>query len=188
MSAHQVLNPILADLRERYEKLSILETGTIRAEGENYQINDGWSTMTFALNVAQYGGRVTSIDLDTRVATKVLAEHGLLGHVKLIEAHSIDALAELLCDQDPIALEPYHLIYLDSDNDAELILHEFLIARRMVRAPGYILVDDVDMSSEDVVKGHALVPFLKRHRIDFRIEERRSDDYVTGILVIPFGA
>lgn len=187
MTARQVLTPLLDELAARYGALRILETGTIRGEGENYRDNDGWSTLVFAEAAQATGGMVTSIDLDTKVATRVLADHGLLGVVKLIEAHSIDAMGELLLDQEPFEIEPYHLIYLDSDNDAELILHEFFLARRMVRAPGYVLVDDVDMDSEGVVKGHAIVPFLDKAGIEYRIEERRSDDYATGILIIPFG-
>ena len=157
-----------------------METGSIRGEGENYKADDGWSTLVFAEHVKDYGGRFTSIDLDTAAAGRVLTDHKVRSCVELIEGHSIDTLARLLHGGQ----RRFDVAFLDSDNDAALILHEYLIAHLMVRSPGLILVDDVDLDSSGVVKGHALVPWLDRNGQQYRLLTRTGDGYSTGVLVI----
>lgn len=178
----ELLDRELHQLAERAgsRKLSILETGTIRGDGEEYQSNDGWSTVTFAQHVRDHGGSLVSIDLDTTTAATVLQSAGLLEHVTLIQGHSIDVLAGMLDAGTP----QLDLALLDSDNDRQLILHEYMLARRLVRPGGLILVDDVDPESVHVVKGHRLLPWLDRHSVPYRLDRRAGTGYATGVLVV----
>lgn len=159
--------------------LSILETGSIRGETENYHADDGWSTLTFAQHVREHGGYLHSVDLDIRAASVVLEKHELRRHATLIEGHSIDVLAGMLVAGEPML----DVALLDSDNDSDLILHEYLLVRRLLRRPGLLLVDDVDLDSTGVVKGHKIVPWFDRHGLSYRIEHRDGGAYSTGVLV-----
>jgi predicted O-methyltransferase YrrM len=75
------------------------------------------------------------------------------------------------------------VVLLDGANDAQRTLDEFLVARKILRSPGLIIVDDVDMSSQEVVKGHLLVPHLDSEGIPYRIVTREGDGFSTGVLV-----
>lgn len=182
MHLSKLLQAELASFRERAGKsdLRILETGTIRGTGDNYRANDGWSTLTFAQEVQEHGGSVTSIDLDTNAAKTVLGREGFIDLVTLVEGYSIDVLADLLRKRKTVL----DVVYLDSDNDSSLILHEYFIVRHMMASPGLILVDDVDLDSTGVVKGHKLVPWLESHGATYRMEQRTGDGYTTGVLVV----
>lgn len=182
MHMSELLKRELDSHRERTGKtsLSTLETGTIRNEGERYQINDGWSTLTFAEYAKETDGSHTGIDLSIVAATNVLLKHNLLNGVKLIEGYSVDVLGEMLVGAEL----QFDVILLDSDNDPNLILHEYMLARHMLAPGGLLLVDDVDLESTGVVKGHAIAPWLARHGLTYRIEERTGDGYRTGVLVV----
>lgn len=165
------------------DRLDVLETGSIRHEGAQYHSNDGWSTLTFAEYVDAHGGTACSIDLDVRAADAVLRSRGLRDHVELVEGYSVDVLALMLATVD----DGFDAILLDSDNDADLILHEFLIAQHLVRRPGVILVDDVEPGSTDVVKGAKLVPWLEARGVVFRLTRRTGDDgFSSGMMVIEY--
>lgn len=202
----EILKAELARLRERIAAtaedaetsapLSIVETGTIRNTGENYRVNDGWSTLTFAEDIQGHGGSLVTIDLDVSAAREVLTSRGLDYVVSFHEGHSIDALSGMLANAYGSAKRTsggkltlggvgfVDVAFLDSDNDAALILHEYLLVRRMVRSPGLIMVDDVDMRSTDVVKGHGIVKWLEAEGTPYRLEKRHGDGYETGVLVI----
>jgi hypothetical protein len=166
------------------EALDIVETGTIRgADEQQYRTGDGWSTIAFAEHVRDHGGTFTSIDLDVSTAREVLAAAHLDQHVRLIEDHSIRALARLaaLSRRVDVAL-------LDSDNDAQLILHEYLVVSSMMHRPAnsqpaLLLVDDVDLDSALVVKGHQLVPWLNAAGVPYKIVQRDAGGYTTGVLI-----
>lgn len=172
------LSRIIENLLATTGGLDILETGTIRGEGEQYRIGDGWSTVAFAEHVRDHGGSVTSIDLDVSTARKVLEEQDLDGYVTLIEEHSIQALSKLLA-----AGSRFGVVLLDSDNDPKLILHEYLIAVRMLRGPGVLMVDDVDLASGMVLKGHQIVPWLDSENVPYEIVRRDAGGYTTGVLI-----
>lgn len=174
----------LAALRARRgtDALHIVETGTIRNVGEQYRINDGWSTLTFAQHVAEHGGRLVAIDLDTSAAEQVLTGAGLLtSRVNLVQRDSRDELRGMAQHPDIITFD---VAFLDSDNDPELIFDEFRLVGPMMTSPGLIMVDDVDMDSTGVVKGHKLVPHLDEAGIPYRIVKRHGDGYTTGVLII----
>jgi predicted O-methyltransferase YrrM len=182
MHLSEVLLAELAAFSKRTKRkaLNIIETGTIRGEGEEYRKNDGWSTVTFAEYTKKNGGAVTSIDLNTKTSAKVLGDKSLARHVDLIEGHSIDVLARTLAKDEPGLFD---VAFLDSDNDGALIFHEYLIVKQIMRSPGLIIVDDVDIESSEVVKGHELLPWAQAHGIPHRIIERSGDGYRTGMLV-----
>lgn len=181
-SLHRLLAEELAGLRARLgrDTLRICETGSIRGDSVAYAEGDGWSTVLFAEEVRAHGGSVVSIDLDVSVAVQVLAARDLDRYVTLVEGHSLDVLDQMLFS-DPVEL--VDVLFLDSDNDADLILREFLIGRRLLRAGGLLLVDDVDMDSDGVVKGHQLVPWLDEHGVGYRIAVRTGPAYTTGVLI-----
>lgn len=211
MHMNDLLNSELEALAERLSgpDLDILETGCIRNGGEQYRINDGWSTWTFATWVKKHGGSMRSIDLDVSVAHMVLMRDGLMGdspgleptqegsifwregkatkgrsHERsfgLTQGYSVDVMAELLRRNGP---ESFDVILLDSDNDPNLILHEFFIAKHLIRPRGLILVDDVGGSEGDATKGDAVVPWADTHLIPYRTLTRTGDGYVTNVIAL----
>ena len=185
MRLNDLLEEEMSSLTSRLgrKNLRILETGTIRGTGEEYRDNDGWSTLVFAECVKEYGQLFYSVDLDVSVATQVLGTRNLLPYANLVKGYSVDVLARMLAGR----IATFDLILLDTDNDAELILHEYLIARHLLSDEGgTILVDDVDLESSGVVKGHKLVPWLDANKTEYRIEKTSGTSYTTGVLVAEF--
>lgn len=182
MRQSEILVRELERLRNKLDRLDlhILETGSIRNTGEPYRLGDGWSTLTFAQQVASHGGTATSIDLNVDAAKQVLSDRGLERQVTLLPGHSIDLMAALLA----ASATRFDLILLDSDNDPNLILHEYFIAKRLLRGGGVIVVDDVDPQSATVMKGHALQPWLDEHQISYHIQRRQGNGFTTGMMVI----
>lgn len=176
----QLLTAELDAYRERTgsSDLAILETGSIRNEAEEYHQNDGWSTLTFAQYVKEHGGSLTSVDLDIAAADRVLTRHGLRDTVNLVEQHSIEFLAgEVLTNAQ------YDVILLDSENDADLILHEYLLAKNL--GPGLVLVDDVEPGSRTVVKGQKLLPLLEQSGAPLRMLRRTgAGSFSVGVLAL----
>ena len=158
--------------------LTILETGSIRNEAEEYHQNDGWSTLTFAQHVKEHGGSLTSVDLDISAADVVLTRHGLRDTVNLVEQHSIDFLAAQIATG-----ARYDVILLDSENDADLILHEYMLAKNL--GAGLILVDDVEPGSTTVVKGHKLLPLIETSGTPSRMLRRTgAGTFSVGVLAL----
>jgi predicted O-methyltransferase YrrM len=181
MRLSEILVAELDAFRQRTgkEKLDIVETGSIRGEGENYQLNDGWSTVTFAEQVKAHGGSLTSIDLDTATADKVLRSKRMRSQVDLVEGHSIEALSRIAAEGSA----RFDVAFLDSDNDGALIFHEYLVVQHLMRSPGLVVVDDVDINSTGVVKGHQILPWARAHDIAHRLVPREGEDYRTGVLI-----
>lgn len=158
------------------DELKILETGCIRVADPSYQDSDGWSTLAFARYVKEYGGTLDSIDLDTTVAETVLNDEGLAATFH--SGYSIEVLARFA-----VKLEDFDVIMLDTENDAQLILHEYLVAKHLVRDKGLIVFDDIDMSEgSGAVKGHQVVPWLDGEGVTYRMEQRVSDQYITNMV------
>jgi hypothetical protein len=199
MHMNELLNGELEALAAKLGRrdLDILETGCIRNGGEQYRINDGWSTWTFATWVKANGGMSMSVDLDVSVAHMVLMKDGLMpdgpgleptqegsihtGPVKLRQGYSVDVLVEILKLDGP---SQFDLILLDSDNDPNLILHEFFAAKHLIRPGGLILIDDVGGTEGDATKGDAIVPWADTHSIPYRTLTRTGDGYVTSVVVL----
>lgn len=181
MHLNEILTRELAAHRDRIKRddLNILETGTIRGATDNYRTGDGWSTLAFADHVRDHGGSFTSIDLDIDVSQAVVAEHELTDYVKLVKGYSIDVLANMV-RWNSVQLD---VVLLDSDNDSNLILHEYLVVRQLIRPGGIVLVDDVSLESTDILKGHTIVPWFDTYGTKYRIETRHADGYQIGVLV-----
>lgn len=201
MHMNELLNHELEHVAAEFgtRRLNILETGCIRNDGEQYRINDGWSTWTLAKWVAENGGTSTSIDLDISKAHGVLSRHGLFsggtlpdpgaegavasGGVTLDQGYSVNVLARILASG---VRQAFELILLDSDNDPNLILHEFMIAKHLVKPGGTILIDDVSLDNDgpDGSKGDAIVPWAEAHGIPSRTVKRTGDGYVTTVVAL----
>lgn len=180
MHMHGIIKHQLAVLRHTRmieDGLAILETGTIRQDTEEHRLGDGWSTVAFAEDAKEYGGHVTSIDLHVATAAMVLAREGLDDYVTLRPGYSIDWMASMLA-----AGQRFDVILLDSENDAQLILHEYMLATKLIRGSGLILVDDVVPGSATVVKGAQLLPWLDARGTEYHIIERTGGGVRSGVL------
>jgi predicted O-methyltransferase YrrM len=178
---HQLISDSLAELRRRtgWGPLHILETGTIRNSDEEYRTGDGWSTLAFAEDIAVHGGTLTSVDLDTTHAEKVLEDQGQMEQVNLLTGYSIDVLGRMLAKK-----QRYDVIFLDSDNDSQLILHELMLARLMARRGALLMLDDIDLEGRsDAVKGLRAIPYLEAAGIEYKILTRDGGTHRTGFCV-----
>lgn len=160
-------------------ELTYVETGTIRVDGAAHQVDDGWSTVEAARQIAAHGGTAISIDLETGVAATVLERLGMDAHVRLVQGHSLDALSALC-----LAGVRADVILLDSDNDPDLIMAEFVLARRVVATPGTILIDDVDPGSGTARKGDRVLPWMETVGARYEICRRTGLHYSTGVLIL----
>lgn len=177
---HDALTKELDTLRARrgYDELSILETGCIRMEDPTYRDSDGWSTLTFGQYVQTHGGTLTSVDLDTSVAQRVLKEAGITHRASFQDGYSVEVLAKMVA-----ANRTFDVVMLDTENDAQLVLHEYLVAKNLVTPGALMIFDDVDMTNiSGAVKGHLVVPWFDHHGIPYRMQQRISDQYVTNMV------
>jgi predicted O-methyltransferase YrrM len=189
MHLHDILDQELARFEDK--PIRVVETGTIRdAREETGHGGDGWSTIYFAerhkRTAARYTNDFVSIDLDTSIAESVLRARNLRNHVYLVRGHSIWELASLAVAAG-LNNQVYDVAFLDSDNDAKLIFHEFLIAQHLVRAGGLIIIDDVRMPHHPVgaFKGDIVWPYVQKHALKHHIVEREGwNGYKAGVLVI----
>jgi hypothetical protein len=189
------LHEILAEIFSRFdqnETTRIIETGTIRGDNEPSRIGDGWSTLWFA---QRPWISLTSIDLDTSVAEHVLdryrgtlvylgeqTQNSLRYAVNFIQGYSVDILAGLLASR---GAKSYDAIFLDSDNDAQLIFHEFLIAQRLAKK--LVIIDDVCTGNgQDPIahKGDQVLPYIQG-RNKYKVYEREGwNNYRTSVIAI----
>lgn len=148
---NQQVLPILRQMESK--NLVVVETGTIRNTKLEYADGDGWSTLHLAKWNLGKNHQIYSIDLYTEVCERFLAENHLSDRIILKQGSSLDHLATF--DQIDFA-------YLDSANDAQLILDEFQLVENRMSKGGVVVVDDVIMNSKDVVKGHLVVPYARK--------------------------
>lgn len=168
---------ITAELSRIGGPLRTLETGSIRSVEPQYEAGDGWSTLAFARYARDQGGVFVSIDLDISAAEEVLERHDLREAVDLREGNSLDVLPEIV--EYGTGLD---VVLLDSDNDADLIMDEFMIVRRALGPGSVLLVDDVVPGSRTVVKGKKILPFLESSGYKPEIIERDGGGFTSGVL------
>lgn len=157
--------------------LVMLETGSIRSTEARYEAGDGWSTLAFARHAQDAGSRFVSIDLDTSAADEVLRREGLRDAVDLRQGDSRTVLPGVL--EELVLLD---VVLLDSDNDADLIMDEFLLVEPYMGSGSVLLVDDVVPGSRTVVKGQRLLPYLESHGYTTEIIERDGGSFTSGVL------
>jgi predicted O-methyltransferase YrrM len=138
---------------------TIVETGTIRSHLWDYKIGDGHSTLRFAEYCSRFGGKLYSIDIDPHavvVSKSLVAERFPNADVEVIES---DSVAYLKSFEDPI-----DVLYLDSDNDANLIFEELKAALSNLHSESVVLIDDCFKKGEyDVEKGELVIPYLEEN-------------------------
>jgi predicted O-methyltransferase YrrM len=174
-----VLREELAAFRVRSGRsaLRILEVGCARSVSEDYLVGDGWSTLTLAGEVREHGGSLTGIDLDTGPAAELLAGHQL--DAVLLQGPSLDVLPGLVGEG-----RVFDVIFLDSGNDADLVLEEFFLAVRLSARPGLLMADDMDQHDPEVVKGLKLIPHLEAEKYRYRMTYRETPWTRRDILVM----
>lgn len=168
MTRASVVVDYIKELEENLQRdLVIVETGTIRNTDEIYKEGDGWSTYYICryLKESNYNHKFYSIDLDVSISRKFLTEQGLVEYVNLLAEHSVTALS---------SFRHIDLAYLDSANNAELILMEFKRVENSLSKSGVVIVDDVIMDSELIVKGHKVVPYATEKGFTVEIKNRQA--------------
>ena len=105
-----------------------------------------------------FGCLFDSIDLDCSAARMYLSNLKLSEYVLFFEKHS----TYILSNEKQI-----DFCYLDSSNDAENTLQEFLIAYPKLTEGGCLMVDDCNEQSVELCKGDKLLPYLRENNIIF---------------------
>lgn len=157
--------------------LRILEVGCARSTNEGHQVGDGWSSLTLARQVRQHGGQVTGIDLDVSQAVRLLAAHGLVED--FVEGDSLTVMSAMIRDGFV-----FDVVFLDSGNDPDLVLNEFLLAQKLIDRPGLLMADDMDQNDPEVVKGLRLVPYLRKNGYSYRMTHRETPWTNRDVLVM----
>lgn len=153
-------NALFTLMSEMKDPLVIVETGTIRNHLETYGDGDGHSTLRFAQYVNNFGGEFYSVDIDpiaVVVSTMVCTRDypSAMDKVKIIESDSVAFLKSFD--------KPIDVLYLDSANDAELILNEAKAALSHLHSESCILIDDCFNKNYHVEKGSLVIPFLEEN-------------------------
>ena len=156
--AQNIINQLDALRAKLGRDLIIVETGTIRNTNPDFEHGDGHSTRFIAEWVKENGGFYTSIDIDCSVAKKYLFDLSLRQYVTLTEANSLDALPRF---------NAIDFCYLDSANDADNCLAEFLIVWPKITTGGSVMVDDCNEASAELFKGDLLIPYLRERSIPY---------------------
>ncbi len=152
-------------LLEQYQKkhgdFTLVETGSIRNTSVRYQKDDGHSTKHICEFVKRNPGcTFYSVDLETGTCDAYLKTKGLREYVHLVQGNSLDVLPTL----------DFDIAYLDSDNDSELILKEFMIAKNKARL---IIVDDVDPTDASLKKGIEVTKYLDSNHLPYILLPRQ---------------
>lgn len=160
----QVLQAV-DEVKSRFtEPLVCLETGTIRSYEENHR-----STLRIAERLGERG-RLVSVDIspDSIRVSRDLCQG--LSNIQWIESDSLTFLKSL---KGPLL----HFAFLDSVNDASVILEEFRLTVRLMVPGGTIMVDDAgiltggrgrDLGSS-AVKGHGVYELLRTREVPFKV-------------------
>lgn len=156
-------------LKQTYENLVVVETGTIRNVNPEYIVGDGHSTHLIAQWIKDNGGNFFSIDLDISVADKYLKDLRLRKWVQLQPYESITFLNILKKQNLKI-----HLAYLDSGNDATLILNEFKVVENMILPGGVVIIDDCKPGDKSLLKGNEVIPYAQNKGYKINLKERQG--------------
>ncbi len=160
-------------MAEMKDPLTIVETGTIRLHGDAGLIGDGHSTLKFADYCSKFGGKTYSVDIDSEA---VALSEWMVGRkypeadVTVIESDSVAFLESFN--------EPIDILYLDSDNDAKLILNEAKAALGCLHEESIILIDDCfceeRKKTHGIQKGDLVIPFLEENGWVMEVKEYQA--------------
>ena len=154
----------LFELMAESSKPTIVETGTIRNHLDTYKYGDGHSTLRFAEFVSRFGGELYSVDIDPMavVVSKALVGKEFPDSMESIHIIESDSVAFLESFEKPI-----DVLYLDSANDANLILNEAKAALGCLHEDSIILIDDcfceIRKETHGIQKGDLVIPFLEEN-------------------------
>jgi len=157
-------NALFSLMSEMEAPLTIVETGTIRNHLEHYATGDGHSTLQFTKYVHDFGGEFYSVDIDSIavvVSTMVCTKEypSAMDNVHIIESDSVAFLESFE--------KPIDVLYLDSANDAELILNEAKAGICHLHEESIILIDDCFIAEEKQIdkieKGDLVIPYLQEN-------------------------
>jgi|TARA_R110001583_G_scaffold16948_5_gene69143 hypothetical protein len=158
---HPTFNALFTLMSKMDSPLTIVETGTIRNHLGIYVKGDGHSTLQFTKYVSDFGGDFYSVDIDpiavvvsTMVCTRDYPQ--AMDKVNIIESDSVSFLESFD--------KPIDVLYLDSANDANLILQEAKAALCNLHSESIILIDDCfNKGDYNVEKGDLVIPFLEEN-------------------------
>jgi len=165
-------NALFSLMSEMEDPLTIVETGTIRNHLPNFAKGDGHSTLHFTKYVYDFGGEFYSVDIDpiavvvsTMVCTKEYPS--AMDNVHIIESDSVAFLESFE--------KPIDVLYLDSANDAELILNEAKAALCHLHPESLLLIDDCFNENDyHVEKGSLAIPFLEENGWVMEVSEYQA--------------
>jgi predicted O-methyltransferase YrrM len=134
---------------EAQRPLTIIETGTVRMDGEDWARADGHSTLHIAEWIRRTGvaHKFYSLDLATATCARVLESRGLSAFVTLCEGDSAVTLSGFSF--------PIDFAYLDSCKEPEQNLLEFQAVH--TRGVQVVVIDDV-YNRDEVNKGKLTMP------------------------------
>lgn len=158
--------------------LIIAETGTIRNLNEGFVEGDGYSTQFIAEWVRDHAEHIPislaqnyvsksqfySIDIDIETAAEYLTDNNLIDFVSLWPEKSVAALEKIL---------PIDFCYLDSSDDPDNCLAEFMIAWPKITKGGALMADDCSLEVAECTKGYKLIPYLIENNIPFEYKENK---------------
>ncbi len=146
-------------LMDDSQTLVIVETGTIR-EDVPPPYPDGHSARMFGKFVADHGGAFYSIDNDieaVNVCRRIMErEYPDNDNINIVHSDSVEFLEKFGW--------PIDVLYLDSANDAKLILKEAKTAIGNLHRNSVILIDDVVALNPEMGlrKGELVTPYLEK--------------------------
>lgn len=167
---NDTFNHLFSLMGDMKDPLTIVETGTIRIHGDVGLMGDGHSTLKFADYCSKFGGKLYSVDIDPEavvLSSRMVSRKYPDVEVNVVESDSVAFLESF--DQ------PIDVLYLDSANDANLILKEAKAALCHLHTESIVLIDDCFCEelkkSYDIEKGDLVIPFLEENGWVMEVKE-----------------
>lgn len=126
-------------------ELRVVELGAIRSQAPIYREGDGYSTLHIAEAArGKKRCKITSVDLDTSVARRILLQEGLFDgedrpDIQLVEEDALHWAKRTKATID--------LLYIDTVTEAGHICNLFETLLPRMRHGSYIVIDDIDQPS-----------------------------------------
>jgi len=148
------------------DKPIILEFGMTRVldgcEG------DGYSTIHWAYQIAQYGGSLISIDIDPQT---INVSSALIKFYEISTNNIFLVCADAMSFLDSFELKKIDLLYLDAwdylgnqeelDKSSKMHLQAFLKCEPMLKSGSLVLIDDILDTQTLIGKGKEVIPYME---------------------------